>query len=472
MVSNKQYQFQKGKPPYNKPQHIHMVGIGGSGMSGIAEVLLNLGHHVTGSDLKVSPVTGRLERLGATIHYGHDRTNVQEADVLVYSSAVTDQNPELQEAGDRMIPIIPRAEMLAELMRMKYGIAVAGTHGKTTTTSLVATVLAEGGVDPTVIIGGKLNIYGTSAKLGQGDFLVAEADESDGSFLTLAPTITVVTNIDSDHLDYYNDMDALLEAFIAFNNKIPFYGLNILCLDDINVQGIIPYLKKRHVSYGLTAQADYQARDVTVRALHQEFTVYYQGDKFGTFSLAAPGIHNVQNALAAIAVARELEMSTKTIISGIAAFSGVERRFQIHDEVNGITIVDDYGHHPTEIKVTLDAAKQVWSDRRLVVVFQPHRYTRTHLLFNDFVTSFYQADHLVLTSLYSAGEDPIEGVHAEALYQGIREHGHKSALYRETSEDVVDYLAGSVGKGDVVLTLGAGDVWKIGQALGKRLRDA
>ena len=471
-MSREKKKRQEGKPPYNKPQRIHMVGIGGSGMSGIAEVLLNLGHRVTGSDLKVSPVTRRLENFGAAIHYGHDRANVEDADVLVYSSAVTSQNPEVQEAGERLIPIIPRAEMLAELMRMKYGIAVAGTHGKTTTTSLVATVLAEGGIDPTVIIGGKLNIYGTSAKLGQGDFLVAEADESDGSFLTLAPTITVVTNIDSDHLDHYSDMDALLEAFVAFNNKIPFYGLNILCLDDINVQGIIPHLKKRHVTYGLTAQADYQARDVTVSGLSQQFDVYYQGDTLGSFTLSTPGMHNVQNALAAIAVARELEMRTETIISGIEAFSGVERRFQIKNEINGITIVDDYGHHPTEIKMTLDAAKEVWSDRRLVVVFQAHRYTRTHLLFDDFVTSFNQADHLVLTGLFPAGEEPIEGVNAQVLYQGIKEHGHKSAVYREHSEEVVSYLADTVAEGDVVLTLGAGNVWQIGEALSERLRDA
>jgi UDP-N-acetylmuramate--alanine ligase len=371
-----------------------------------------------------------------------------------------------------MIPIIPRAEMLAELMRMKYGIAIAGTHGKTTTTSLVATVLAEGGIDPTAIIGGKLNTYGSSAKLGQGDFLVAEADESDGSFLALAPTITVVTNIDSDHLDHYHDLETLQKAFIEFNNKVPFYGLNILCLDDINVQNIIPYLKKRHATYGLTTQADYQARDVMLHGLKQKFSVYYKGDKVGEFILNAPGIHNVQNALAAISVACELEMEADHMIRGITSFSGVERRFHIRDEISDITIVDDYGHHPTEIKVTLDAAKEVWEDRRLIVVFQPHRYTRTHLLFNDFLTSFYQADHLVLTSLYSAGEQPIEGIHSQGLYQGIKEHGHKSVAYFDQHGDVIEHLVNEVRAGDVVLTLGAGDVWVIGQALGERLRIA
>ncbi len=446
-----------------------MVGIGGSGMSGIAEVLLNLGHRITGSDLKKTPVTRRLQGLGATIYYSHARKHVRDVDVVVYSSAVTPRNPELQEASDKMIPIIPRAEMLAELMRMKYGIAVAGTHGKTTTTSLVATMLAEAGIDPTVIIGGRLNSYGSSAKLGQGDFLVAEADESDGSFLTLAPTITVVTNIDSDHLDYYRDLNALQQAFIDFNNKVPFYGLNILCLDDINVQNILPSLKKRHITYGLTAQADCQARDIALEGLTQEFCVYYQGSELGSFTLKTPGMHNVQNALAAIAVGCELGLEVDTIVRGIASFSGVERRFNVQDEIKGITIVDDYGHHPTEIKVTLNAAKQVWEKRRLIVVFQPHRYTRTHLLFDDFLTSFYQADHLVVTALYPAGEQPIEGVHSEALYQGIKDHGHKSVVYLDRHKNVVDYLVSEAKTGDVVLTLGAGDVWMIGESLVERL---
>lgn len=447
-----------------------MVGIGGSGMSGIAEVLLNLGHCVTGSDLRETAVTRRLKQLGATIHYGHDRSHVQDVDVVVYSSAITADNPEVLEASDKMIPIIPRAEMLAELMRMKYGIAVAGSHGKTTTTSLVATVLAEGGIDPTVIIGGKLNIYGSSAKLGQGDFLVAEADESDGSFLTLSPTITAVTNIDSDHLDFYHNLEALQKAFIEFSNKIPFFGLGILCLDDAKTQNIIPFLKKRYVTYGLTAQADYQARDVSFSGLASQFHIFFQGESLGQFTLNVPGIHNVQNALVAVAVARELELDMETIRKGIASFNGVERRFQIRDEINGVTVVDDYGHHPTEIKVTLSAVKQVWEDRRLIVVFQPHRYTRTHLLLHEFVTAFYQADHLVLTRLYPAGERPIEGINAEALYQGVKGHGHKSVVCLEEREAVLDHLVEEIKAGDVVLTLGAGDVWMIGEALVERLK--
>lgn len=447
-----------------------MVGIGGSGMSGIAEVLLNLGHSVSGSDVRESGVSRRLQSLGAQIYYGHDRSHVHDVDVVVYSSAILPDNPELQEAAGRMIPIIPRAEMLAELMRMKYGIAVAGTHGKTTTTSLVAAVLAEGKIDPTVIIGGKLNSYGTNAKLGQGDFLVAEADESDGSFLTLSPIITAVTNIDSDHLNYYHDLDTLKKAFVAFNNKVPFYGLNILCLDDANVQSIIPSLKKRSITYGLSAQADYQGRDISVTGLASQFQVVYQGESLGAFTLNVPGRHNVQNALAAIAVARELDMDLDTIRKGIASFSGVERRFQIVGEVQGVTVMDDYGHHPTEIKVTLDAVKQVWPERRLIVAFQPHRYSRTSLLFDEFVTSFYQADTLVLTRIYPAGEQPLEGVSAATLFQGIKEHGHKSVVLLEEREAMIDYLMRELQPGDVVLTLGAGDIGTLGESLVQRLR--
>ncbi|HNR12865.1 MAG TPA: UDP-N-acetylmuramate--L-alanine ligase [Thermodesulfobacteriota bacterium] len=456
---------------YNKPQRIFMVGIGGSGMSGIAEVLLNLGHSVSGSDVKESTVTRRLRNLGAQIDIGHDRSHVHDVDVVVYSSAILSDNPELQEAAERMIPIIPRAEMLAELMRMKYGIAVAGTHGKTTTTSLVAAVLAEGKIDPTVIIGGKLNSYGTNAKLGQGDFLVAEADESDGSFLTLSPIITAVTNIDSDHLNYYHDLETLKKAFIEFNNKVPFYGLNILCLDDANVQSLIPSLKKRSITYGLSAQADYQARDISFAGMTSQFQVAYHGELLGAFTLNVPGRHNVQNALVAIVVARELDVDLETIRKGIASFSGVERRFQIIGETYGVTVVDDYGHHPTEIKVTLDAVRQVWPDRRLIVVFQPHRYSRTQLLFAEFVTAFYQADTLVLTRIYPAGEQPIEGVSSAALFQGVREHGHKSVTLLEEREAIIDYLLNELQPSDVVLTLGAGDIWMLGETLVERLRN-
>lgn len=440
-------------------------------MSGIAEVLLNLGHRVSGSDLKETPITQRLKTLGATVYYGHDRNHIQDVDVVVYSSAVTSENPEISAAKEKMIPIIPRAEMLAELMRMKYGIAVAGTHGKTTTTSLIANVLAEGGIDPTVIIGGKLNSYGSSAKLGQGDFLVAEADESDGSFLKLSPTITVVTNIDSDHLDFYRDIESLQKAFVEFNNKVPFYGVNVLCLDDVNIQTILPFLKKRGITYGFNTQADYQAREITFKGLESQFHVLYQGETLGEFVLRIPGMHNIQNALAAVAVARELGLNVETIKRGVKEFRGVERRFHIRDEVDGIIIVDDYGHHPTEIKVTLNALKQVWEDRRLVVVFQPHRFTRTHLLFKDFLTAFYQADHLVLADIYSAGESPIEGVTAESLFKGVKEHGHKSVVFFSTFEHIVAHLLHEVRPHDVVLTLGAGDIWRVGPELIQRLRE-
>ncbi len=448
-----------------------MVGIGGSGMSGIAEVLLNLGHQVSGSDLKKTGVTERLEALGAIIHYGHDRSHIKDVDVVVYSSAVSQENPEIKAAKERKIPIIPRAEMLAELMRMKYGIAVAGTHGKTTTTSLIATVLAEGGVDPTVIIGGKLNILDSNAKLGQGDFLVVEADESDGSFLRLSPIITVLTNIDTDHLDYYHDLDSLQKAFEEFNNKVPFYGANILCLDDPNIQNLIPYLKRKCITYGLSTQADCQAREIIFQGLQARFQVFYQGENLGEFILQMPGIHNVQNALVAVAVARELEIEVETIKKGLKNFKGIERRFQIRDEIDKITIVDDYGHHPTEIKATLNAIKQVWEDRRLVVIYQPHRFTRTHLLFNDFLTAFYQADHLVLTEIYSAGENPIENINSKALYQGIKDHGHKSVIFISDFDKIVEHLLEEIKPHDVVLTLGAGDIWKVGIKLIQRLKN-
>lgn len=441
-------------------------------MSGIAEVLLNLGHQVSGSDVKETAVTEHLVSLGAQVYYGHDRSHVKDVDVVVYSSAVTADNPELEAAREKMIPIIPRAEMLAELMRMKYGVAVAGTHGKTTTTSLVAAVLAEGGIDPTVIIGGKLNAYGSNAKLGQGDFLVAEADESDGSFLRLSPIITVVTTIDTDHLDYYQDFEALQKAFVEFNNRVPFYGLNVLCLDDPAIQSSIPLLKKRTRTYGFSTQADYQAREVSFEGMMTGFRVALHGEDLGEFILRIPGTHNVLNALAAVAVARELEVPVATIKKGLEEFGGVERRFQIVGHAAEITVVDDYGHHPTEIKVTLNAMKQAWKDRRVVVAFQPHRFTRTHLLFKDFLTAFYQADHLVVTPIYPAGERPIEGVSAESLFQGIKEHGHKSVVFMPEFAQVIEHLLTELKAGDVVLTLGAGDIWKVGTQVLERLRSA
>jgi UDP-N-acetylmuramate--alanine ligase len=360
--------------------------------------------------------------------------------------------------------------MLAELMRKKNGIAIAGTHGKTTTTSLVASVLAEGKIEPTVIIGGKLNIFGSNAKLGQGDFLVAEADESDGSFLRLSPTITVVTNIDNDHLDFYQDLETLHKAFEDFNNKIPFYGVNILCLDDATIQTLIPRLKKRYITYGLNTQADYQARDIVYEGVTSTFQVFYKGEHLGEFVLRIPGVHNIQNSLAAIAVGRELGLDVISIQNGIEQFRGVERRFQIQGEWEGIIVVDDYGHHPTEIKVTLNAMKQVWPDRRLVVIFQPHRFSRTQILFKDFLTAFYQADHLILTDIYPAGEKLIEGISAAELFQGVKDHGHKSAVFCPNVEEIMSHLLSELKPSDVVLTLGAGDVWKVGCELLQRLQ--
>ncbi len=449
---------------YGKIQKIHFVGIGGIGMSGIAEVLINLGYQVSGSDLKETEITRRLAELGGIIAYGHRTENLAEVDVVVTSTAVRPENPEVLEAHRRMIPVIPRAEMLAELMRMKYGIAIAGTHGKTTTTSMVATVLSNGGIDPTVVIGGRLDLFGSNAKLGQGKFLVAEADESDGSFLKLSPTIAVVTNVDADHLDYYRDLDEIRATFIDFINKIPFYGLAVLCLDDANIQGLLPLVKKRMVTYGLTSQADFQASNILHNADRTSFTVHYRDKELGRLAFRMPGRHNVLNALAAVAVGMELDLPFTAIADGFNDFGGIGRRFQIKGEPNQVIVVDDYGHHPAEIKVTLAAARSGW-DRRLVVVFQPHRYTRTKALFDDFLKAFYEADHLAIMDVYAAGEDPIPGVHAKDLVAGIVEHGHKSCVYTGGAEQTLEHLLTCVQPGDMVLTLGAGNVWQVGEDL-------
>jgi UDP-N-acetylmuramate--alanine ligase len=457
---------------YGKIEKIHFVGIGGIGMSGIAEVLLNLDYKVSGSDLRASDTTERLASLGGEIYIGHARENVHNVDVVVTSTAVQSSNPEVIEAQERMIPVIPRAEMLAELMRMKYGIAIAGTHGKTTTTSMVATVLTQGGIDPTIVIGGKLNTLGTNAKLGQGKFLVAEADESDGSFLKLSPTIAVVTNIDADHLDFYKGgIEEIKETFVDFINKVPFYGLAVLCLEDRNVAEIIPRVKKRFVTYGLSSQADIRATHVRIAGNSTTFVAHYKGYRMGEITFGMPGAHNVLNALATIAVAMELDVPFAQIQEGFARFGGVGRRFQIKGEVDDIMVVDDYGHHPAEIRATLAAGKNGWPERRLVVVFQPHRYTRTKELFDEFVTAFYDADVLVLTDIYAASEQPIEGVSAEALAAAIRKHGQKDVAYVADREAIPDHLAGIVRPGDIVLTLGAGNLWQAGEALLARLQD-
>ncbi len=454
---------------YGKIEKIHFVGIGGIGMSGIAEVLLNLEYKVSGSDLRASEITERLDSLGARIDIGHRAGNLQNVDVVVISSAVHDDNPEVIEAKRLHIPVIPRAEMLAELMRMKYGIAIAGTHGKTTTTSMSASILGHAGIDPTIVIGGKLNAIGTNAQLGQGKFLLAEADESDGSFLLLSPTIAVVTNIDADHLDHYSGIDEIKAAFVEFINKVPFYGLAVLCLDDPNIRSILPLVKKRYMTYGLSAQADVRATHVRHDGFQTSFVAHYKGYRLGEISFAMPGAHNVLNAMACIAVAMELDIPFAAIQAGFAGFGGVGRRFTVKGEPKGVMVVDDYGHHPAEIKATLAAARQGWPERRIIAAFQPHRYTRTSELFDDFVTAFYDADILILTDVYPAGEQPIEGATSERLASEICRHGQKDVTHIANRELIPEHLAGVVKKGDIVITLGAGSIWQQGEALVKLL---
>ncbi|UCE81853.1 MAG: UDP-N-acetylmuramate--L-alanine ligase [Deltaproteobacteria bacterium] len=457
---------------YKRSYHIHFIGIGGIGMSGIAELLLNIGHRVSGSDLTETEITRRLETLGAKIYYGHASQHVADAEVAVVSSAVAPDNPEVVAAEkDYHIPVIRRAEMLAELMRLKYAVLVAGAHGKTTTTSMVGTVMAEGGLDPTVVIGGRLNAWGTNAKLGQGDFVVAEADESDGTFLLYSPTISLVTNIDTEHLDYYKDLNEIRETFLEFINQVPFYGLNILCLEDENIQALLPRIKKRLVTYGFSAQADFQARDVAFDGLNCSYTAAYRGTEMGRVNLPIPGWHNVLNSLAAVAVGHELEIPFSAICRGLQGMTGVQRRFQIKGEVNDITIIDDYGHHPTEIKAVLKTIAQSYPGRRRFVLFQPHRYTRTQALFDDFTTAFYQSDVLIVTDIYAASEPPIHGVHAEKLAAAIQQHGHGNTSYVPDHIDLVSLLVKEAREGDVILTLGAGNVWQTGEALLKRLQE-
>ena len=449
---------------YQKKYHIYFVGIGGIGMSGIAELLLNLKYRVSGSDRKISEITRRLEKLGATVFEGHDGNNISGADVIVTSSAISSDNPEVIAAHIAKIPVIPRAEMLAELMRLKYSIAIAGAHGKTSTTSLVATVLSKGGFDPTIVIGGKLKSIGTNAKLGQGDFIVAEADESDGSFLKFSPTIAVVTNIDREHLDFYKDLENIKNVFLDFIERIPFYGLAVLCLDNECVQNLIPKIKKRFTTYGLSIQADFQARQVTFDGPKSRFSVYHREDKIGDINLNLPGIHNVNNSLASIAVGVELGVPFNKIKEALESVEGVQRRLELKGEVDGVSVMDDYGHHPTEIKSTLAAVKESWPGHRIAVIFQPHRYTRTQALFDEFARSFYQSDILLVLPIYSAGEKKIEGVNSHTLYESIKDHGHKHVFYFEETEAAVCHLKENLKKGDILLTLGAGDVWKIGEA--------
>jgi UDP-N-acetylmuramate--alanine ligase len=439
-------------------QRIHLVGIGGIGMSGIAEVLLTLGYSVSGSDTRLSTITERLQNLGATVYEGHKAANVQGAHVVVVSSAVKTDNPEVIEAHRQKIPVIPRAEMLAELMRLKYGIAVGGAHGKTTTTSIVASILTAAHLDPTFVVGGKVNQAGTTARLGRGEYFVVEADESDRSFLFFAPVVAVVTTIDREHLDQYSSLGDIQDAFIQFVNRVPFYGAAILCLDEPNVQAIIPNVKRPILTYGTSSQADLVISDICLEGLASEFRLTYKGEDLGLFRLPhPPGIHNVRNAAAAAAVALYLNVPAELIREGLAKFGGVGRRFDIKGVVNDITVIDDYGHHPAEIRATLEAARGC-KFNRLLVLFQPHRYTRTQHLWDEFRGAFNQADVLVLTDIYAASEAPIPGISSEALAAAIRDAGHKNVHYIRSMQDSIEYLLKLARPGDAILTVGAGNV--------------
>ena len=443
---------------------LHFVGIGGIGMSGIAEILMDQGFKITGSDRAASDNTDRVKGLGAHVYIGHAAKNLEpDVDVVVYSSAVPPENPELVEAHRRKIPVIRRAEMLAEVMRLRYGIGIAGTHGKTTTTSMVSLVLMEGGIDPTVIVGGRLRgLAGSNARLGKGDFIVVEADEFDRSFLSITPTIAVLTTLETDHLDCYRDLEDIKSAFIQFASKVPFYGFVVLCLDEPALQDIMPKLKKKIITYGLNGQADLQAVDIRHRQNISTFLVVHNGKDLGEVTLQIPGKHNVQNALAAIAVGLELGVPFEKIAAGVAKFTGVFRRWEVKAEVKDVTIVDDYAHHPTEIKATLAGAKSGWR-RRVVCVFQPHLYSRTRDFYDEFGRSFFNADVLVLTDVYPAREEPIQGVNGELIANAAKEFGHKQVHYVPDKKAVPAFLLSIVQPGDMVITMGAGDIWRFGE---------
>lgn len=441
---------------------VHMVGIGGSGMNGIAEVLINMGFDVTGSDMAAGTAVKRLKHLGAQVFIGHGEDNLGDADVLVKSTAIPDDNPELLAARERSIPIIPRAEMLAELMRLRTGIAVAGTHGKTTTTSLLATIFTEAGLDPTIIIGGKLNTFGSNARLGEGEYLIAEADESDGSFLCLAPIMTIVTNVDKDHMDFYPDQAAIDWAFTKFMNSIPFYGMNVICGDDPGVQRLLPAIKRPCLTYGIGAKNRLRGEIVST-ALRSLFKVYLDGEFWGEASVAHPGMHNVLNSLATIGVAIEAGLPKQAILRGLENFGGVGRRFERKGEEKGVLVVDDYGHHPAEIRVTMETAKTCYPDRRLVVAFQPHRFTRTQALFGEFCKVFDPADLLLLTEIYPASESPIPGVNGQNLAQGIRQVSNVNVNFYQGLDTLEQDLPNVLKPGDLLITLGAGSIWQVGE---------
>ena len=449
-----------------KVQRIHFVGIGGSGMSGIAEVLITQGYAVTGSDMKEGEAVRRLRKLGGTIYIGHDPSQIEGAHVVVKSTAVPMTNPEISAAEAAQIPVIPRAEMLAELMRMKYGLAVAGTHGKTTTTSMLATCLHSAGLDPTIVIGGRLDSMGSSARLGAGEFLVAEADESDGSFMLLDPTVAVITNIDPEHLEHWGSMDNLVDGFCAFANKVPFFGFATLCLDHPVVQSLLPRIRRRTVTYGFNAQADVRGENLVLEGISASVDVRWRDEPMGTIRLNMPGRHNVSNALAAIAVGLELDIPFDRLAKALDGFSGVERRFSVRGEVSvgdgpPVTIIDDYGHHPTEIRATLEAAATAWTGQRIIAVFQPHRYTRVRDLFDDFVRCFNHATEVIVCPVYRAGETPIEGIDHHSLGSGMIEHGHRGVRVVENLDEATEVLSEGRTPGDIVITLGAGDVNRV-----------
>jgi UDP-N-acetylmuramate--alanine ligase len=456
---------------FSSIKKIHFVGIGGIGMSGIAEILLDQGFRVSGSDKQLTEITDRLVALGATIFEGHNPTHVgADVDALVYSSAVSLDNPEVEEAQQRKIPIIRRAEMLAEVMRLKYGIGIAGTHGKTTVTSMISLVLMEGGLDPTVIVGGKLSgLGGTNARLGHGDFIVVEADEFDRSFLSITPTIAVLTTLDLDHLDCYKDLEEIKSAFIQFAAKVPFYGFIVLCLDEKSLQDIMPELrKKKIITYGVTPDADLRAVEISYRENTSSFAIIRRAGELGKISLQIPGLHNVKNALAAVSVGLELGVPFSKIKAGIEKFTGVYRRWEVKAEVKGVTVVDDYAHHPTEIRATLEGAKAGWR-RRVVCVFQPHLYSRTRDFYEDFGRSFFNADVLIVTDVYPAREEPLPGVTGELIADAARRAGHKAVHYVRDKEEIPEFLMGVKREGDIIVTMGAGDIWKYGDEFVKQL---
>ncbi len=448
------------KHRHKKLEHIHMIGIGGTGMSGIAEVLLNLDYKISGSDINENQATHRLSHLGAKVSIGHKAENVLGANVAVISSAIKEDNIEVEEARRQKIPVIPRAEMLAELMRMKNGIAIAGSHGKTSTTSMVAKVLELGGFDPTIIVGGRLNTVGAHAKLGKGEFIVAEADESDRSFLYLSPFIAVLTNLDEEHLDQYKTVDEIKKTFVNFSNKVPFYCPIVLCIDDLNLQSLIPMLDRKIITYGLSAQADISARNMRFQNFSSTSTLLYHGKEIGKLKLNVPGVHNICNAMAAVAVGIDLDIPIRTILTALESYEGIGRRFELKKTVNNIMVIEDYAHHPTEINATLDAAKNGWHSR-IVVVFQPHRYSRLSWLMKNFVTSFNKADVLIVTEIYEAGEKAIVGVSGKALYEKIQLLGHKNIYFEPELKNIAGLTEKLVLPGDMIIIMGAGSIYKV-----------